>query len=691
MNELKSVISVDKEKCVSCHRCISVCPSKFCNDASGDYVKVDSDLCIGCGLCLAACQHDARVGCDDFKAFMEDLSAGQKIVAIAAPSVTVSFKGRELELNSWLKSIGVAAVFDVGFGAELTTKSYYEYIRKENPKLVIAQPCPALVGYIELFFPDLIPYLSPADSPMAHTVQMIRGFYPEYKDYKIAAISPCYAKRREFDENRRGDYNVTIHSLVDYLAENEINLAAYPKTEYVNPPAERGVLYSSPGGLMRTAERFDPNIKNITRKIEGQHMTLGYFGELSERLKENRNFPHVLIDCLSCEKGCNGGPGTAVAGMGIDEMETYVEKRMEEKKSFWENSSAFQKQALKKLDATISRYWRKDLYMRSYTDRSSIVREKIKIPTEEELQQVYRELEKESENDILNCSSCGYNSCRDMAIAVFNGRNKKENCHHYVSKKMTEMLQHLSREKESIRKASEISLYNLDQTRQDMDALAEITQDMTGIVSTSSQAVEEMIRNIRSIESIINKSFETTTSLDEATATGESNLDEFNALVGAVEEQSKGLAEMSRIILQIASRTNLLAMNAAIEAAHAGDSGRGFAIVAEEIKKLAEISGSEAKKIASVLEDMKTMIDSAFGKSVQMKKEFLNIVRLSAEVKDVGREIKTAVTEQNNGGHLILETVSRLKNSEQKLSRASSKVREAAMTVSEAVRNLAES
>ena len=190
MENLKPVIFVDPEKCVNCHKCITACPAKFCNDASGDYVKVNDQLCIGCGACISACTHGARRGLDDFAAFMDAIKRGEKVLAIVAPAAAANFRGKDLELNGFLKSIGVKAVFDVSFGAELTTKSYIEYIKKHNPRLMISQPCPALVSYIELYQSDLLPYLAVADSPMAHTCAMIRRFYPQYNGYKMAAISP---------------------------------------------------------------------------------------------------------------------------------------------------------------------------------------------------------------------------------------------------------------------------------------------------------------------------------------------------------------------------------------------------------------------------------------------------------------------------------------------------------------------
>lgn len=252
MSKLKPVIYVDKDKCVNCHRCIAVCPSKMCNDGSGDYVSLNPDLCLGCGHCIQACEHGARIGLDDTQIFFDDLKKKEKIVAIVAPAVAANFKGKQLNLNTWLKSIGVAAVFDVSFGAEITTKAYVEYFKKANPKLLISQPCPALVTWMELYHPDLVKYLVPVDSPMANTIIMIKEFFPEYRDYKVVSISPCYAKRREFDENKHGDYVVTMRSLNAYFETNGIVLDKYKPSDYDNPLAERGVLFSNPSALLQS-------------------------------------------------------------------------------------------------------------------------------------------------------------------------------------------------------------------------------------------------------------------------------------------------------------------------------------------------------------------------------------------------------------------------------------------------------
>ena len=95
---------------------------------------------------------------------------------------------------------------------------------------------------------------------MMHTMKMVKEFYPEYKSHKILVVSPCVAKLREFDEVGIGEYNVTMSKISDYLDENNIKLSSYEDEDYDNPPAERAVLFSTPGGLMETADRKSSNI-----------------------------------------------------------------------------------------------------------------------------------------------------------------------------------------------------------------------------------------------------------------------------------------------------------------------------------------------------------------------------------------------------------------------------------------------
>ncbi len=226
---LTPVIRIDEEKCINCYACIVICPVKYCMDGSGEKLQINHDICIGCGNCINACTHKARMLIDDTSRFMNDLEQKNKIIAIAAPAVASFFPNQFLNLNGWLKSLGVEEFFDVSLGAELTVVSYLNYIKNKNPRMVIAQPCPAIVTFIEINHPELLPYLAPADSPILHTIKLIKEYYPQYKNHKIAIISPCIAQRREYDETGMGDYHVTMIALKKLLDEHNTDLSVFPR------------------------------------------------------------------------------------------------------------------------------------------------------------------------------------------------------------------------------------------------------------------------------------------------------------------------------------------------------------------------------------------------------------------------------------------------------------------------------
>jgi len=434
--KLAKLIDIIEEKCVNCHQCISVCPMKFANNGADKVVHVNHDLCIGCGQCIHACTHGARVPIDDFDKAMADMSIkGHKTIAVVAPAVGSNFPDTFLRLNGWLKSMGVEAIFDVSFGAELTVKSYLEHIKLNKPKAVIAQPCPAIVSYIQIYQPSLLKYLAPADSPMVHTMKMVKRFYPRFKDHKIVVISPCIAKRREYDETGYGDYNVTISKIIAHFEGTGISINDFPEVPFDNDPAERAVLFSSPGGLLETAEREFPGIRSSTRKIEGVPTIYHYLKNLDESIQKGMN--PLMIDCLNCEMGCNGGTGTTNHHKMQDELEHHVRQRKNKLVKEY-NTGQGDEEALATLRKTVDKYWEPGLYDRTYVDHSNNFTQQVKMPSEQEMREVLQSMAKVTDADLKNCAACGYNDCHDMAIAIFNGYNRKENCHFYLDHKINE-------------------------------------------------------------------------------------------------------------------------------------------------------------------------------------------------------------------------------------------------------------
>jgi iron only hydrogenase large subunit-like protein/ArsR family metal-binding transcriptional regulator len=628
----------------------------MCNNGSGDIVDHHSDLCIGCGECISACTHGARIGIDDFDAFMADIKKRDRIICIVAPAVAASFNGKYLELNGFLKSIGVEAIFDVSLGAELTVKSYLHYMKKAKPLTVIAQPCPTLVSFIEMYRPELIPYLAPADSPMMHTMKMIKRYYPQYKNHKLAVISPCYSKKREFDVCGLGDYNVTFNSLLEHFRAAGDSVDKYPAVDYDNPSAERAVLFSTPGGLMRTVERYDSDIMGKTRKIEGSPEIYHYLAYLAEAIKKGNAPVFALIDCLNCSMGCNGGPGTANKGKHLDDVEYLVEKRRREMQKRYKPTGFFSKLFGKnKLEKMLDSFWEEGLYTRSYVDRSEVFRKLVTIPSKKQIEDMFTSMHKTEKSDILNCGACGYRSCEQMAVAILNNLNKPQNCRHY-----DEIEKNLTNAQEAKKMLNKVVDQVLEEMNQNIGGIGELSTKITetaDYVMSSSSAIQTMVENVQSIHGTLEHNAETVGKLTESSSDGKSLIFKIVELISNVARQADVLIADCAVIGDIADQTSILGMNAAIEAAHAGETGKGFSVVAGGIRKLSDNSGRQAIKIAKSLKEIKTLIDTSMESSHSAQSQFDAIVSLIGTMKDEAANIRGAMDAQNTGGAQVLKSL----------------------------------
>ena len=626
--KLPKVVDIIRENCVNCHRCISVCPVKYCNDGSQDHVTINEDLCIGCGECLKVCTAGARIYVDDFEPAMMALSRGEKMIAIVAPAVAAQFPNRYLNLNGMLKSWGISAVFDVSFGAELTVKSYLEHIGADRPKMVIAQPCPAIVTYIEIYQPELLAYLAPADSPMAHTMKMVRRFYPQYNSHRILVVSPCIAKKREFQEIGLGDYNVTITSIKNYLTENGLELIKFEETDYANDPAERAVLFSTPGGLLETAIRENPDVRQMTRKIEGPHTIYHYIDSLKKSIRENAN--PLLLDCLNCEAGCNGGTGTPSHSEETDILEKSVRERSLQMQSRYQKKSFFQPDGKKRLEKLLNKYWEPKLYTRTYIDRSAQLKDTVKIPSREQVYEYFRRMGKVTEQDIKNCSSCGYNSCEKMVTAIYNRLNQVTNCHFY--------LQH--------------------QFKADQEEKIIVVQRMT---LESEKIVQSIKSNIMTISQHINDLMaQKVYNLKDISNQGVQKVNTLNGIIQEIEKGNTSVLKVIHLLNDISFQTNIIALNASVEAAHAGKHGKAFGVVAEEISRMAETTKNNTKTVTESLKIVMKQIEDSLTAGNATNRAFTEINSEIDEVISSYQQIIGQVNLLSQNSEVIFDSISQL-------------------------------
>lgn len=406
---------------------------------------------------------------------------------------------------------------------------------------------------------------------------MVKRYYPQYDDHKVAVISPCLAKKREFEETGLGDYNVTYRSLNDYFTRNNIVLSDYPAVDYDNPPAERAVLFSTPGGLLRTALREVPDLYNQTRKIEGVNTIYHYLKKLPANI--DKGTAPLLVDCLNCEMGCNGGPGTLNQDKSPDEIEYAIEQRNKEMQQRHRKEGFFaDKKTLKNFRELIEKFWERGLYNRAYVNRSE--NNIIKKPNAEELKEVYRLMHKTSEKDIYDCSACGYGACEKMATAIFNKLNKYENCHHYKASLIVQEKEEIEKLKTSVearydeeQKIAQNVSSALNQMNETNSSIAQMSKNLLDMFRTQEEEFKELVQEVH-----------------------------------ASSETTKKFIPIANAIDKIADKTNLLALNASIEAARAGDVGRGFGVVANEVKELANTSKKEAAQIMPYSEELQAVI-----------------------------------------------------------------------------------
>ncbi|MDX9872158.1 MAG: [Fe-Fe] hydrogenase large subunit C-terminal domain-containing protein, partial [Clostridia bacterium] len=333
MQELVKVIDIIEDNCMNCHKCISVCPVKFCNDASGDIVKLNDNLCIGCGACIEACieahghveEKSARIPVDDASLFLEALGV-KNIAALVAPAAHSNFELKKMITG--LKQLGVKGVFDVSLGAEITIAAYHEtLVSGEMAPPIIAQPCPAIVKYIELQYPALIKHLAPSGSPVHDIAVYVKKHYPQYDEFVF--ISPCLAKRREFADSKIIRYNVTFKSLSKIFKDKNIDLARLEESEFTGPvEGHVAVNFSTPGGLKESYLYAYPQTPpSAITKIEGPLVYNKYLADLDNSIRKNAARLPVVVDILNCEKGCNMGPGTINHHESIDRIEGAISDR----------------------------------------------------------------------------------------------------------------------------------------------------------------------------------------------------------------------------------------------------------------------------------------------------------------------------------------------------------------------------
>ncbi|MEQ8200743.1 MAG: sigma 54-interacting transcriptional regulator, partial [Syntrophomonadaceae bacterium] len=431
MNRLGGIIGINEDNCTNCHQCIAVCPIKLCNNGSGGVVKFNNELCIGCGRCVSTCikshggiiEKGARFAIDDSRQFMDDLFR-KEMVALVAPSAQCNFNLNKM--ISALRLLGIKYVYDVSLGAELTVALYHQAVETGSAKLpLISTACPSIVRYIQLMHPKLIEHLAPIGSPVHNLAVYVKALHPEAE---LVLFSPCIEKTKEIRIHNLIRYNVLYQSAQKIFDREGIGLDLLPDGEFDNcVPAGIATNFSIPGGLKESYLYHYPETPaSSIARVEGPLVFDSYLRNLQNSIIGGDTHLPIIVDVLSCEKGCNAGVGSVRNSIRW-EMEYMVASRSEQS-----ISEPIANQRLDEFIAdTIHRY---DFEIIPYADLSSLAQ--FAIPDETELKEIYEKMLKFEDKDFRNCAACGYSSCYVMAVAIHNGLNKVQNCHLYQEKEL---------------------------------------------------------------------------------------------------------------------------------------------------------------------------------------------------------------------------------------------------------------
>ena len=427
------------ENCIGCNRCVSVCSSNGASRAvveNGKHrIRVDADRCVACGACLDVCEHKAREFRDDTERFFEDLQNGKQISVLIAPAFKANYPNEYSIFLGYIRSCGANQFINVSFGADITTWGYLNYIKKYDFKGGISQPCPAVVAYIEKHLPNLIDNLIPVQSPLMCAAIYAKKYLGITDD--LAFISPCIAKKMEIDDpvnEGRIKYNVTFKHLIQYIKSHPKLPSSYKdETEY-----GLGSIYPIPGGLKENIRWFLGE-DAFVRQMDGEKRMYKYL-EKNQSIIKNKVAPFLLVDALNCSEGCIYGTGCDPVKNNDDFVSFSAMKIRSSIKNANENSPWNPSlSTTERLELLNDRFKDLDLndYLRTYTDQSANCQ--YNRPTSEELDAIFTSMGKIDDIDRkINCSSCGYDSCTQMAEAIHNGFTSKENCVNYLRHEVLE-------------------------------------------------------------------------------------------------------------------------------------------------------------------------------------------------------------------------------------------------------------
>ncbi|MDD2396561.1 MAG: [Fe-Fe] hydrogenase large subunit C-terminal domain-containing protein [Tissierellia bacterium] len=394
--------------CKNCYKCVRHCSVKAIKMIN-DQAQIVEEKCIACGNCFLVCPQNARNIHSDLENVENAFQQGKKIIVSIAPSY-IGVYDEPYKLISVLKYLGAYLIEETAIGAEQVSKLYSEYIKTTKKNNAITTCCPTVNMMIQNYYPNLIKYLMPIDSPMVAHCKMIRKRHGN--DVYIVFLGPCISKKCEaygYQLSGVMDAVISFEEIDKLMESRNINISEFEESYPDLEGNYKGKKYPLDQGILSGISHIVENSKFTPATISGIDNLKKAFDALS-----NEEITNVLIEANSCEGGCIGGPAVPKKSRNI-----YVRKIRAKNKIQILKEKINKNYTLEDKNLNYIRNFRNKQYIHPHF-------------TEEEIKNVLEQTGKHDRSDELNCGACGYDTCRDKAISVLEGLSHPQMCMPYM-------------------------------------------------------------------------------------------------------------------------------------------------------------------------------------------------------------------------------------------------------------------
>ncbi len=396
---MSGCLTLKKSNCKNCYKCIRHCPVKSIRFSGNQAHIVDSE-CILCGQCFVVCPQNAKEIVDETEKVRVLLQGGDPVIVSLAPSFAANYDGVGIKaMRTALKALGFYDVEETALGATIVKTEYERMLAEDKRDILISSCCHSVNLLIQKYFPAELPYLADVVSPMQAHCLDIKKRYP---NAKTVFIGPCVAKKDEA-ERYEGivDAVLTFEELTRWMqAENIV-----PEQEMDHCNESRARFFPTAGGILKTMALNQPGYTYLA--LDGVENCIAALQDI-----ESGRIHHCFIEMSACVGSCVGGPV----------MEKYHRSPVRDYMSV-ATFAGERDFPVEQPDA---------LGLKKNFD---FLERRLQRPSEREISEILRQMGKTKPEDELNCGSCGYNTCRDKAVAIYQGKAEISMCLPFLKEK----------------------------------------------------------------------------------------------------------------------------------------------------------------------------------------------------------------------------------------------------------------